>query len=155
MSDIPAARLQTCSRSESSSENMKQVAGPAFKYTAIVFAIGFLAGTVRVLFLVPRIGETAAVLAELPLMLTASFFVARWVVRRDRVARTLRSRARMGLMSFAILMAFETAVSLAVFGNTLTEHLTGYLSPPAWLGVFGQIVFAAMPALLLLRKNGS
>jgi hypothetical protein len=47
-------------------------------YALIVFLIGFILGTIRVLLIVPRLGETAAVMLETPVMLAASWFVCRW-----------------------------------------------------------------------------
>lgn len=41
-------------------------------YAIIVFLIGFILGTIRVLLLVPHMGETTAVISELPIMLAAS-----------------------------------------------------------------------------------
>ena len=51
-------------------------------YFALVFGVGFLLGVVRVLALVPRLGERWAELAEMPLMLVAIILSARVVVRR-------------------------------------------------------------------------
>ena len=51
-------------------------------YAIIVFPIGFVLGTIRVLLLVPRLGGTTAVVLEVPFMLTASWFVCRWCVDR-------------------------------------------------------------------------
>jgi len=51
-------------------------------YFALVFAAGFVFGTVRVWWLVPRFGVRLAELTELPLMLAVVFFAARWVSRR-------------------------------------------------------------------------
>jgi hypothetical protein len=50
-------------------------------YFALVFGVGFLLGIVRVLALVPRLGERWAELAEMPLMLVAIILSARFVVR--------------------------------------------------------------------------
>lgn len=61
-------------------------------YALTVFLIGFIFGTIRVLLVVPRLGETAAVILEAPVMLGASWFVCRWCVGRLvvplRVGRT-------------------------------------------------------------------
>jgi hypothetical protein len=54
-------------------------------YFTIVFAVGFLLGTVRVLVLVPRVGETAAVMIELPIILAASWITCRWLIARFSV----------------------------------------------------------------------
>jgi hypothetical protein len=58
-------------------------------YAIIVFLMGFIFGTIRVLLLVPRLGETTAVIVEAPIMLAASWFVCRWCVDRLNVMRTV------------------------------------------------------------------
>lgn len=126
---------------------------PGLAYAGIVFAIGFVLGTIRVLVLAPRLGETIAVFVEMPIILTASYFLARWVVQRWQVERTLTARLAMGLAAFAFLMVCELIVSLALFGNTLTGHIAGYARPQAWPGLASQVFFAAIPALLLLRSD--
>jgi hypothetical protein len=69
-------------------------------YALIVFLIGFIFGTVRVLLLIPQVGETVAVSLEAPLMLAASWFVCRWCVDRLEVPRTVGARAVMGVVAF-------------------------------------------------------
>ena len=49
-----------------------QTAKTALAYRGTIFALGFVLGTVRTLWLAPEIGETRAVLLELPVMLAAS-----------------------------------------------------------------------------------
>ncbi len=44
-------------------------------YFGLVFALGFILGTLRVLVLEPRLGSTGAVLLELPVMLAASWLL--------------------------------------------------------------------------------
>jgi hypothetical protein len=46
-------------------------------YAIIVFVSGFILGTIRVLLIAPRLGETLAVIVEAPLILVASWFVCR------------------------------------------------------------------------------
>jgi hypothetical protein len=46
-------------------------------YAIIIFVVGFILGTIRVLLLAPRLGETTAVIIEAPIMLAASWFVCR------------------------------------------------------------------------------
>lgn len=79
-------------------------------YFALVFAVGFALGAVRVLWLVPRLGERAAELLEAPFMLAASFFFARWVVRRlpgESRGEHLASRDPVsGTVYAALLLAF-------------------------------------------------
>lgn len=61
--------------------NIKQLATPALAYFAIVFGIGFLLGSIHVLWLVLQLGVRYAELTELPVMLIAVFFVARRVTQ--------------------------------------------------------------------------
>ena len=65
--------------------SIKQLAAPALTYFAIVFGVGFLLGSIRVLWLVPQLGVKYAELAEMPLMLLAVFFAARWVTKHFTV----------------------------------------------------------------------
>jgi hypothetical protein len=47
-------------------------------YFLVVFLLGFGLGTIRVLFVAPRLGQTTAVLLETPLMLAASWTSCGW-----------------------------------------------------------------------------
>jgi hypothetical protein len=66
-------------------------------YAIIVFLIGFILGTIRVLLVVPRLGETTAVIIEAPVMLTASWLICRWCVDRLDVAATVPVRSSIGV----------------------------------------------------------
>ena len=76
-------------------------------YAIIVFVIGFILGTIRVLLVAPRLGETTAVIGEAPIMLAASWFVCRWCVDRLDVTRNVPSRSLMGFVAFLVLMSAE------------------------------------------------
>lgn len=52
-------------------------------YFVAVFTLGFCLGVLRTLVLVPRLGETLAVLAELPVILAASWLIG--MLRRMRL----------------------------------------------------------------------
>jgi hypothetical protein len=78
-------------------------------YAIVVFSIGFILGTIRVLLLAPRLGETIAVIVEAPVILAVSWFVCRWCVGRLDVRRTVSARSLMGLVAFLVLMSVEVA----------------------------------------------
>jgi hypothetical protein len=76
-------------------------------YAIIVFLIGFILGTIRVLVTTPHLGETIAVILEAPVILAASWFVCRWCVDRLNVTRDVRARSLMGFVAFLVLMSAE------------------------------------------------
>ena len=61
---------------------MKPALIAASAYFPALFALGFVFGTIRVIFVVPRIGELLATMAEVPVMLIAAYFACRWAIRR-------------------------------------------------------------------------
>ena len=124
-------------------------------YFAVVFALGFLLGTVRVLVLVPVVDEVAAVLLETPIMLLASWIAARWSADRFDVPTEISARVVMGAIAFALLMIAELLVSGLILGRPLQDTLTAYQSPPGVIGLCAQVMFALFPAAqaVLLRRR--
>ena len=130
---------------------MSRIAAAAASYAGLIFAAGFVLGTLRVLVLVPRIGAEVAEAIEVPIMLALSFLVARWQVARHGVPARLPPRLAMGGLAFILLMSAEIVLGVIGFGQPLAEVLTGYGDPRRWIGLGGQIAFGLMPVLLLLR----
>jgi hypothetical protein len=123
-------------------------------YFALVFALGFVLGTARTLLLRDASGggRLLAVLIELPIMLGASWFLCRSVVRRFAVAPTLAARAVMGGIAFALLMLAELGLGTLLAGRTPGEHFALYRQASYALGLAAQMAFALMP--LLQRRMG-
>ena len=121
-------------------------------YALIVFLIGFIFGTVRVLLLAPHLGETLAVSLETPLMLAASWFVCRWCVDRLDVPRRVGARAVMGVVAFTALMLAELGVSALVFGRSEAEFAGSYASVPGAIGLTAQMMFAIVPVMQAWRR---
>lgn len=114
-------------------------------YFAVVYAIGFLLGTVRVLLLAPLAGETAAVLFEAPLMLLVSWMAARWSSRTFSVPAKLPPRIVMGGFALVLLILGELAVSTFVFERSLEGTVAAYRAPAGFLGLLAQLIFALLP----------
>jgi ABC-type uncharacterized transport system permease subunit len=124
----------------------------AVAYFAIVFALGFVLGAVRVLVLAPRMGEASAVLLELPIMLLASWVASGWLISRFSVRDSWDHRLLMGGVAFVLLIAAELALSMLGFGRSAGEHFARYgQSAEAMLGLSAQVLFGLMP---LLRPTG-
>ncbi len=116
-------------------------------YVTLVFGLGFVLGTVRVLVVEPRFGATGAVLVELPVMLAASWLACGFALRRPPVPPKAAARVVMGAVAFAVLMGLELAVSVLGFGRTPAQHLATYRETDKLLGLGAQLVFAAFPLL--------
>jgi hypothetical protein len=117
-------------------------------YFALIFSLGFILGTVRVLAVIPRIGEFAATLVELPLILTASWFVSGWLIKKMRIAPDKASRLLMGAAAFGITMIAEPLLGLS-FGRSLAEQGSALLRPAGIAGFAGQALFGLMPWIRL------
>lgn len=129
---------------------------PGLTYFALVFALGFLLGTLRTI-LVPDAaggGRLLGVLIELPVMLIASWLSCGYVVRRFEVAPTVPSRAVMGGTAFGMLLFAELVTGALLSGRTPGEHFSLYRDPSYALGLAAQIAFALMPLVQMrLGKN--
>jgi hypothetical protein len=121
-------------------------------YALIVFGVGFVLGTVRVVFAAPRLGETIAVILETPLILVASWYVCQWCVEQFQVRRTVPMRSVMGAVAFAVLMAAEFAFAVVAFGRPLGEQLGAYSTAAGGIGLAAQIVFALFPIIQVWRR---
>jgi hypothetical protein len=129
----------------------------AIAYFALAFALGFLLGTARTLFVqnVPDATRMLGVLIELPIMLSASWFFCRYVTRRLAVASTVVVRAAMGGVAFALLLLAEVLVGALLFSRTPSEHFALYRDASYALGLAAQIAFALMPLVQLRQWNKS
>jgi hypothetical protein len=117
-------------------------------YFALVFLVGFALGVVRVGLLIPRVGTFWAVLCELPVILTASWFVCGWVLRRFAVPAQAGHRIAMGAVAFVLLITAEVLLATA-FGQSPSAYLAKFETPEGALGLAGQVVFGLFPWLRL------
>ena len=98
-----------------------------FSYFLLVFAAGFMLGTVRVLFLVPVLSERYAELLEMPVMLCVIYFAARFVVRRllTRPGGTSAVPALLaGTLALVLLLGAEFGLVLYLRGISLEQYFS-------------------------------
>lgn len=114
-------------------------------YCLIVFLLGFVLGSTRVLLVAPRLGETMAVLLETPLMLAASWAFCGWCLRRFEVVPKADAGVVMGGVAFALLMGVELAVSVLLFGRSPNGFVSGYRTTPGAIGLAAEVAFGLMP----------
>lgn len=129
-----------------------RIASAAIAYWAMVFALGFVLGTIRVTWVIPLVGLLPATMIELPIILAASWFASGWLVRRFVIVRGSEALA-IGALAFAILMAAECALAVTLMAQSPAQWLTGLAAPHALLGLAGQVVFALMPWLIVRRAS--
>lgn len=123
----------------------------AIAYWAVVFALGFVLGPIRVFWLAPQTGVLAATALEIPFMLLASWWITGWLMMRFGIASRGAALA-MGLGAFALLLASECVLAITLVGASPGQWLTGFVQPHAMLGLAGQGVFAIIPWLRLLLR---
>ena len=117
-------------------------------YALALFAIGFALALVRIPLLAPRIGETAAVLVELPIMLVAAWKISGAIVQRQALPHN--DRLRMGAVYFPLLLLFELLLGLAL-GGSAPRILAGWFALPGILGLAAQALAALFPRFHLAR----
>ena len=120
-------------------------------YAAAVFSAGFMLGVLRTLVLVPLLGELAAVLVELPVILTIAWLVCARILRRWPLLPP--SAVGMGAIAFLLLMGAETSLSTLQAGRSLAEHLALYAQFPHQVGLAGQLAFAVFPWMQARRSQ--
>lgn len=124
---------------------MKRPLIAASAYFLALFALGFVLGTLRVLFVVPRVGELVATIAEVPVMLIAAYFACRWAIQRWQVSLAIAIRIAMVLWFLALLFVFEALLGAMLFGRSVDEQWTALESPAGLVGISAQIIAALMP----------
>ncbi|HET7210060.1 MAG TPA: hypothetical protein VFI95_26035 [Terriglobales bacterium] len=86
---------------------MMQILKAGVLYFACVFGVGFLLGTVRTLWVVPRLATRLAELMEAPLMLVVTIVAARWIVRHFAIPYVPLARLGMGGIGLSLLLVAE------------------------------------------------
>lgn len=117
-------------------------------YFLLVYAAGWALGPIRQIFVAPRIGATAAVLLEAPLMLAASLAASSWVVRRFALPPRLGARLAAGLVALVLLLLAEAAAARFLRGLAVADYLAGFGSLRGAISLALFLLFAATPVLI-------
>ena len=118
-------------------------------YFAIVLGTGFVLGVFRVPFLVPRIGERWAELAEMPIMATVIFFSAGYVLRRFPAIQSPGRSLATGVLALGLSICAELGLALVLQDRSLAQYLASRdrISGSVYLVLL--MAFAVMPRLRL------
>jgi len=120
-------------------------------YFLLVFGTGFILGPIRIMLVVPRVGERWAELLEMPLMLIAIICAASWVVEHLSVPADVAYRLGMGVLALVLLLAAEFTLVLRLRKMTIRDYLATRdpVSGTAYYLMLG--VFALMPLFIRHR----
>lgn len=117
-------------------------------YFALVFVAGFVLGTIRTLWVVPRLGTRWAELLEAPFMVLISFLAARWVVRRLLLRAVPRLLFAVGLVGLMFMLLAEFSFTFWIRGLSIREYWS-HRDPVATTAYFVALaLFALMPVLV-------
>jgi hypothetical protein len=117
-------------------------------YFSFVFGAGFVLGTVRTLWVVPRVGTRTAELLEAPIMLVVMILAARWTVLRLAVPSASSTRLGMGGIALILMLVAEFGFMLWLRGLSIREYLATRDPVSGTVYYAMLVVFSAMPLLV-------
>jgi hypothetical protein len=117
-------------------------------YFALVFAVGFVLGTIRTLWVVPRVGTRKAELMETPIMLVVTIVAARWIILRLGLPSTLSARLGMGFIALLLLLVAEFGFVLWLRGQTIREYFASRDPVAGTVYYLMLAVFSVMPLVV-------
>ncbi len=118
-------------------------------YFALVFGVGFVLGTVRVFWIVPRVGERKAELLETPLMLLVVILASRWVVARFSLPPIATTRLGVGLIALGFLLAAEVTLAVWLRRLTIREYLASRDPVAGTVYLVMLAIFSVMPLFVV------
>ncbi|MGE0481054.1 MAG: hypothetical protein AB7Q17_11340 [Phycisphaerae bacterium] len=124
-----------------------RVLSAAGVYFLALLTIGFVLGPLRELVLRPRVGATAAVLIEAPVMIACIALLAPRIATRMLRPPATAARVAMGAAALALLLAAEVGLSFLLRGQTPAEYVARFATPDGLVGLTLFVVFAAAPAV--------
>ena len=130
---------------------MKNALIAGMTYFLVLFALGFVLGTIRVMFVAPRFGDLLATFAEVPVMLVAGYFASRFAIRRWNVSNTPAIRWVMVSWFLILLLLFETSLGALLFDRTVSMQLSVLITPAGLVGLSAQVIAALLP--LFVGRN--
>jgi len=122
-------------------------------YFVLVFAVGWVLGPIRELWVIPRFGRPAGVLFEAPIMLAAIIAAARWVVRHYFVDYSLETRVSIGLVALGLLFIAEITGIWWIRDMSISDYFATFDTLTGGVFLLLLLLFAAMPMLVERRGN--
>jgi hypothetical protein len=122
-------------------------------YFAIVLGMGFILGLVRIPFLVPRLGERYAELAEMPIMFIVIVIAARHIVRRYALDRDVGIRLQVGFLALALAVSAELLLATLIQSRSIAQYIASRDPVSGSVYLLLLLLFALMPAMLVYKTS--
>ncbi len=116
-------------------------------FFVLLFGLGFLLGSLRLLLVQHGFGRNLLVLIELPIMLAYAWWVTGWAVRRFAVPTARGARLIMGGVMFTLLRLSEMLLGAMLMGISTSAQLALIFTPMGALEISAQIACALFPLL--------
>lgn len=121
-----------------------------FLYFLVAFIAGFILGVFRSILVEPRLGTTAALLLEVPLILAICWAAAGFILTHgSSVTPSLQERGIVGATAFLLLVSAEFLLGL-FFSYSPAEIFDQFSSGNGLIGLTAQVAFGLFP---LLRRH--
>ncbi len=124
-------------------------------YFSIVFGAGFVLGTLRVLLLVPHVGERTAELIEMPLMLIVIVLAARWIVRHRLHDARPSLTILVGLLAMGLVLLADLGVGMILRDMAVAEVFLQRDPVSGTVYYLSLLVFAILPTFLSYWRQPS
>ncbi|NTU45922.1 MAG: hypothetical protein HGA99_10495 [Chlorobiaceae bacterium] len=131
---------------------MQKIIPAGFLYFAFVLGTGFVLGSFRVPFIVPRLGERWAELAEMPIMAVVIFYSAGYILRRFPEINQAWKSLLVGFLALALSVCAELGLATLLQEQSLVEYIGSRDKVSGSVYLVLLVVFALMPRLRL-QKN--
>jgi type IV secretory pathway TrbD component len=120
-------------------------------YFGLVFGVGFVLGTIRKLWVVPRVGTRKAELMETPIMLVVTIVAARSIILRLSVPMMWSARIEMGCIALVLMLIAEFGFVLWIRVLSIKEYFATRDPVSGTVYYVMLAVFAVMPLFVVRR----
>lgn len=122
-------------------------------YFAVVLGTGFILGLVRVPFIVPRLGERYAELAEMPIMFIVIVIAARHIVRRYTLDPDVGIRLQVGFLALALAVSAELLLVTLIQTRSIAQYIASRDPVSGSVYILLLLLYALMPAMLVYKTS--
>ena len=118
-------------------------------YFSLVFGLGFILGSIRVPFIVPRLGQRKAELIETPFMLVGIVIAAQFVVKHYALSNTILTPVIVGLLALSLVILAEILLIIVLQGGTIRQYFKSRDTVSGSIYILLLILFALMPLMIM------